>query len=325
MSMRFINQAEAPEPAEPAGGGETGVGKIDYQLLRRLEFEAGKTPDGIRPTDAGSTKAGGPQGQKPSHVPGRKDPLVTLVSVPWDGEEEEDEDYEEEEGPGRRPGEIVAGPPEPQMIEEEISGERVPKVIVVDRAGKLAVDLGRVAEDLTPEPEVLKLDRPTEIVEVALSEDPDVIIFGLEEVNGAGLKRLAQVHKAQPKIVIVLSDNRRKTWSAAQMAASGASDFLPANPSRGRLRTKLAAALATAEQLRTESIVVTERVVIQEPAPVEPPRTSSAPRRWPVSSPSPLHQEGAARPWLPPTWRPTWLRPQAAGCFLSTLTCSSGR
>jgi pilus assembly protein CpaE len=152
---------------------------------------------------------------------------------------------------------------------------RVPKVIVVDRVGKLSVELGKAVQGLGHEPEILKLDRPTQVVEIVEVEDPDVIIFSPEEVTAAGLKRLAQIHKAQPKVVILLSDND-KTWSAAQMAASGASDFLPAKPSRARLRSKLEAALRTAEQLREENIVVTERVVIQEAAPVEPnPKTGS--------------------------------------------------
>lgn len=152
---------------------------------------------------------------------------------------------------------------------------RVPKVIVVDRVGKLSVELGKALQGLGNEPEILKLDRPTQVVEIVEVEDPDVIVFSPEEVTAAGLKRLAQIHKAQPKIVILLSDND-KTWSAAQMAASGASDFLPANPSRARLRSKLEAALRTAEQLREENIVVTERLVIQEAGPVEPnPKTGS--------------------------------------------------
>lgn len=152
---------------------------------------------------------------------------------------------------------------------------RVPKVIVVDRVGRLSVELGKALQGHGHEPEILKLDRPTQVVEIVEVEDPDVIVFSPEEVTAAGLKRLAQIHKAQPKVVILLSDND-KTWSAAQMAASGASDFLPANPSRARLRSKLEAALRTAEQLREENIVVTERLVIQEAASVEPnPKTGS--------------------------------------------------
>lgn len=245
MSMRLRNQPEDgyPVPDEPASGlrsSSAPVAPVDYELLRRLEMEKSTTP---APSPI-------PEPAAPPQV--KPEPrLVTLVTALSEEEEVQVEDEE----------------PEPDEGVEPEEGQRQAKVIVVDRVGTLAQELGKVAEDLEPAPEVLKLDRPTEIVEIAEAEDPDVIIFGLEEVTGAGLKRLALIHKAHPKIVIVLSDNRRKTWTAAQMAASGASDFLPPTPSKARLRTKLAAALGTAEQLRAGSIVVTERVVLQEAPP----------------------------------------------------------
>lgn len=236
MSMRLRNQPE-DYPGHPDGP-LTPMAPVDYELLRRLEMEK-PPPDVVTPP----TPPAAPEAQKR---------LVQLVTA-RDTEDEGNEIKAVEEEPDTDP---TAG------------AERQPKVIVVDREGTLAAALGKVAGGLDPAPEVLKLDRPTEMVEVAAAEDPDVIILGLEEVTGAGLKRLAVIHRAQPKIVIVLSDNRRKTWTAAQMAASGASDLIPPNPSKARLRTKLSAALNTAEQLREGSVVVTERVVIQDAAPV---------------------------------------------------------
>jgi MinD-like ATPase involved in chromosome partitioning or flagellar assembly len=234
MSMRLRNQPEDfSDPAVPSPEGP--VAPIDYKLLRRLEMD--RAPAAV---------------ESPVAPPEPKaEPRLVQVVTAWDDEDEEAEIEDDE--------------PDTELAE---GAERQRKVIVVDRVGTLATEVGRVAEGLDPAPEVLKLDRPTEIVEVAEAEDPDVIVFGLEEVTGAGLKRLAVIHRAQPKIVIVLSDNRRKTWTAAQMAASGASDFLPANPSKARLRTKLSAALSTAEQLREGGVVFTERVVIQDAPPV---------------------------------------------------------
>lgn len=248
MSMRLRN---TPEDGFPAPNGQAApVARVDYELLRRLDMEKSQA---AQPAVAREPE----EDDEPQAAPR----LVTLVS-PWADEEAEEEETE--------------AAPEP--VEPGIAGDRVTKVIVVDRVGTLATELGKAAEALDPDIEVLKLDRPTEIVEIAAAEDPDVIIFGLEEVTGAGLKRLAVVHRAQPKIVIVLSDNRRKTWSAAQMAASGASDFLPPNPSRARLRTKLATALSTADQLREGGVVITERVVIQDAPPeVARARPASAP------------------------------------------------
>ena len=148
---------------------------------------------------------------------------MQLVSA-WDDEEDEDNKIETKR---------TSRTPTPQPGRTPAQGHRRrPRRDPGRRVGK-------VAEGLCAAPEVLKLDRPTEMVEVVAAEDPDVIVLGLEEVTGAGLKSLAVIHRAQPKIVIVLSDNRRKTWTAAQMAASGASDFIPPNPSKARLRTKL--------------------------------------------------------------------------------------
>lgn len=274
MSMRFRDQPEDMDPAtEVSGATQTAAARVDFELLRRLEFESNQSPNGVfrlhpRAARVQPNPAAVPEESEP-------EPVVRLVS-PWPGNEAEEIDDEEDDQLSKSVVPVTEDPRAEPVARMPAKDTRIPKVIVVDRAGRLAVDLGKAAEGLDPEPEVLKLDRPTEIVEVAASEDPDVIVFGLEEVNGAGLKRLAQVHKAQPKIVIVLSDNRRKTWTAAQMAASGASDFLPANPTRARLKTKLTAALATAEQLRVESVVVTERVVVQDP-PVEVPKVGRAP------------------------------------------------
>lgn len=302
--MRYRSSREAFELPQPDGAESptdqgTGLAKAEYQVLRRPSVEA--SPNGVfklHPLasrvqhSVGTSETGTAKphearaGIPPEERAEPTRPVVTLVS-PWtpdpikEQEPQVDEESEVEEEP------IFEEPPVEEAVDEEAepvtSSERLPKVIVVDRLGKLSMDLGTAVEGMVPEPEILKLDRPTEIVEVAEAEDPDVIVFGLDEVNGAGLKRLAQIHRAQPKIVILLSDNRRKTWSAAQMAASGASDFLPVNPSRSRLRTKLTAALHTAEQLRVESVVVTERVVtervvVQQAVPAVPqPRAPLAP------------------------------------------------
>lgn len=287
MSMRLRNQPEDfPGPlGEP-------IAPVDYELLRRLEME--------RPPAAVVTP------RTPEVAP-EQPRLVQLVSA-RDDEEDEIEAVEDEPD-----------------IDPPTGAERQPKVIVVDRVGTLASALGKVAEGLDPAPEVLKLDRPTEIVEVAAAEDPDVIILGLEEVTGAGLKRLAVIHKAQPKIVIVLSDNRRKTWTAAQMAASGASDFIPPNPSKARLRTKLSAALNTAEQLREGSVVVTERVVIQDAAPVEESRgrtsTVALARLFTVASAS----GGSGKTMVASNLAAYLAKATGAGFCWWTSTCSSAR
>jgi len=308
-------QAEIPEPVgyqvlrrPSADASANGVFKL-HPLASRVQHPVRPAHQSTQRLQAAAETVEALASEEPVE---RRRPIVTLVS-PWTpGPAEDDRDQDDELEAEKAPvvdepaaievpeeelgfdGPEVADEPEEELdffevpaaieIEEEAEeieplagGDRIPKVIVVDRAGRLSVSLGKAAEGMVPEPEILKLDRPTEIVEIAREEDPDVIVFSPEEVTGAGLKRLAQIHKAQPRIVILLSDND-KTWSAAQMAASGASDFLPVNPSRTKLRTKLAGALHTADQLRVESVVVTERVVVQEAPPaVVPPQPSVAP------------------------------------------------
>jgi MinD-like ATPase involved in chromosome partitioning or flagellar assembly len=95
-------------------------------------------------------------------------------------------------------------------------------------------------------------------------EEPDVIVVAPEEVTGAGLKRLAEIHRNDPKIVIVLSEGT-KPVTAAQTAACGTSDIIPVGTTKARLRSKMMRALKTAEELRQEHLVVEERIVVQEP------------------------------------------------------------
>lgn len=139
------------------------------------------------------------------------------------------------------------------------------RVLVIDRLGQLAGAISRVAASMSPAPEIFRVDRATLLEEVVEDEDPDVLVIGSEELTSATMKRLAHVHRARPRLVILLSDTNR-TWTPAQMAASGASDVLPANPTKARLRAKLVGALEIAEQLRSDSVVVTEQVVIQQVA-----------------------------------------------------------
>ncbi len=124
-----------------------------------------------------------------------------------------------------------------------------PKILIVDRKGELSLELVKVAADLQPAPIVLRLNRPTQLVEVVEQERPAVIVVAPDEVTKAGLRRLAEARRLDPRIVTLLSDNG-KPLSAAQTAETGASGILPARPTRQRLRIRLARALVTAETLR---------------------------------------------------------------------------
>lgn len=154
-----------------------------------------------------------------------------------------------------------------------------PSILVIDRVGELSNQIGRAVAGLDPEPQVLHLNRSTLLVEAVAGRDPYVLVLASDEVTQASMRRLAQIHRSNPKVVILLSETDRQ-WTAAQIAASGASDILPPSPTRVRLKSKLTTALAKAEELRSQQTVVTERIVIQE-APVPAPAPANI-------SPSPL-------------------------------------
>lgn len=151
-----------------------------------------------------------------------------------------------------------------EEVDEEVNEDRVPRVLVLDRVGDFSSDLARATVDLDPAPEILRLSRSTQVIDVVEQEEPDVIVVAPEEVTGAGLKRLAEIHRNDPKIVIVLSEGT-KPVTAAQTAACGTSDIIPTGTTKARLRSKMMRALKTAEELRQEHLVVEERIVVQEP------------------------------------------------------------
>jgi Flp pilus assembly CpaE family ATPase len=277
--MRYRGSAGAsesdrdPTPDDPSLHASS-YARVDYELLRRLEVKAHQAPF-ARAQSGGARQPDQPATTEATRV--REVGSQAVTKPPGRLHSFGSESPRKSAPPDDRIDEANQGGENGEASGPAGSPARVPKVIVVDRRGGLAREIGKAAEGLLPEPEVLLLDRPTQVVEVAEDEDPDVIVFSGEEVTTAGLKRLALIHKAQPKVVILLSDNDR-TWPAAQMAASGASDILPSNPTRARLRSKLAAALSTADQLRVENIVVTERVVVEkaDPPAAEPVRASAA-------------------------------------------------
>ncbi len=165
----------------------------------------------------------------------------------------ENSEYYDDHGPSNH---YDAGP--------ETDAPPVAKVLTVDRQGKLSLELVKAAADMDPAPEVLRLNRPTHLVGVVGEVNPHVIVVAPAHVTQACFRRLAQVHKAHPKIVILLSDNG-KPLSAVQTADSGVRGILPAHPTRARLRSRLARAIQSAQEL-TEPPVPPEPVPIHKPA-----------------------------------------------------------
>jgi pilus assembly protein CpaE len=135
------------------------------------------------------------------------------------------------------------------------------KVLVIDRHGSLTTDLADAAVGLERAPEVLRLRRATQVIDAVEVHRPDVIVAGPEELTHSGLRRLARVHRAFPRSVILLTPNGHSQMSLHETAASGVSDVLPYPSTTGRLRAKLRVALSKAEELRAE------RIIVREPAP----------------------------------------------------------
>ena len=158
---------------------------------------------------------------------------------------------------------------------EELSESDAPlKLLVVDRKGSFAHDIERAARALEEVPKVVVLSRPTRMLEQVDLEAPDAILVAPEEMTTAGLRRLAQVHRASPKVVIALSQGETPV-SMTEAAASGASQVLTYPASTVKLRNALQRILDAAEVLRTE------RVVIRE---VPPPAPAPAPVQAPVGT-----------------------------------------
>ncbi|MBW3591711.1 MAG: hypothetical protein KY393_07685, partial [Actinobacteria bacterium] len=166
---------------------------------------------------------------------------------------------------------------------EEDDEQQGPKILVVDRAGDFAQELAEATVDLEPAPEILRLSRSTQLIEVVDQEEPDILVLAPEEMTGAGLKRASSVHRAHPGVVIVLSHSD-KDLSRSQIAAAGAEDLIPARASQDQLRNRITAAVETIKRSHVKPPPVEETPqpqpqVYKEPAPVQTPSFMQSPRR----------------------------------------------
>jgi pilus assembly protein CpaE len=102
-------------------------------------------------------------------------------------------------------------------------------------------------------------------------ESPDVVLAAPEEMTAAGLRRLAQIHRASPKTVIVLTQGAIPI-SMTEAASCGASEVIAYPASSTRLRNALHRIIRTAEAVRGERVVIREVPA----APLEPAPASAA-------------------------------------------------
>lgn len=161
--------------------------------------------------------------------------------------------------------------------EEDMEG---PRILVVDRSGDFSTELAEASVDLEPIPEILRLSRSTQVIEVVDQEEPDILVLAPQEMTGAGLKRVAAVHRAHPEIVVILSESD-KDISANQIAATGALDLIPSDPTHEQLRGQIMQAVEAgrAETVEVEEEPLPEPDFLRESEPEPVPSFLQTPRR----------------------------------------------
>ncbi|MEA2587265.1 MAG: pilus assembly protein CpaE [Actinomycetota bacterium] len=131
------------------------------------------------------------------------------------------------------------------------------KLLVVDRRGSFSSDIERAARALEYAPTVVTVSRLTGLLEEVRLESPDVVLAAPEEMTVTGLRRLAQIHRASPKTVIVLTQGATPI-SMTEAASCGAGEVIAYPASTTRLRNALHRILETAEAVRGERVVIRE-------------------------------------------------------------------
>ncbi|MEX2587084.1 MAG: AAA family ATPase [Actinomycetota bacterium] len=235
-----------PEPA-PARVNEAESRRFNEELLAHTESAESFT-------DYRTLRRAVDEATHPSYAPDHQAQQQAQADTSWSTVAAEADYEEDEEQPG-------------------------PRILVIDRSGDFAQELAEATVDLEPMPEILRLSRSTQVIEVVDQEEPDILVLAPEEMTGAGLKRVASVHRAHPEVVIVLSQSD-KDLSAGQIAAAGTEDPIPANPSQDQLRERIATAVGTKRQRHAAPVEVYEEpapLVYEEP--VQMPSFMQTPRR----------------------------------------------
>jgi pilus assembly protein CpaE len=159
-------------------------------------------------------------------------------------------------------------------------------VLVVDRRGDFSSDIERAARSLKQVPRVVTVSRPTRLLEDVHLESPDVVLAAPEEMTAAGLRRLAQIHRASPKTVIALTQGATPI-SMMEAASCGASEVISYPATNIKLRNALHRILDTAEAVRGDRVVIREvPAPAPEPAPPAARATVSDARVFTVTSPT---------------------------------------
>ena len=163
---------------------------------------------------------------------------------------------------------------------------RTPTVLVLDRRGDFAKQLAVAAQGLDPVPEILRLARTTKVIDALDGTTPDVLVAAPTEMSHAGMRRLAQVHRAHPDLVILLSPNGVAV-PVSEAAEAGVDDVLPYPSTPSRMRIKLRRALEWASDRREGTWVGPDLIDESDPAVEAEPPPEPQPEPEPEPDPVP--------------------------------------
>jgi pilus assembly protein CpaE len=156
------------------------------------------------------------------------------------------------------------------------------RLLVVDRKGTFAGDVERATQLLERVPQVVVETHPTRLLEQVAAGAPDVVLAAPEEMTATGLRRLAQVHRAAPQCLIVLTQLRgAAAIPITEATACGAGDALTYPATTIKLRDALGRILINVEP-RAEQPAVQE-VVTKVPAPAPATATATATEHAPAA------------------------------------------
>jgi pilus assembly protein CpaE len=104
---------------------------------------------------------------------------------------------------------------------------RNPRILILDDSVALREQIGDVADDLRPPPDVVSCERVDLVCDILAERGPfDVLVAGPSLGDQAGLARLRLIHDEVPAMAVVLAFDHRPEAHLRDMVQAGAVDLL---------------------------------------------------------------------------------------------------
>jgi pilus assembly protein CpaE len=104
---------------------------------------------------------------------------------------------------------------------------RNPRILILDDSVALREQIGDVADDLRPRPDVVSCERVDQVCDILAEGGPfDVLVAGPSLGDQAGLARLRLIHDEVPAMAVVLAFDHRPDAHLRDMVQAGAVDLL---------------------------------------------------------------------------------------------------